>query len=86
VTKHVNCCTKRNKTQRSVYGRHAKKVGAAADIIMYMQQPEALGPKLLTGNRLCPFSLVWSDEDTSCGGRGDPLPKWRSSLVGAASR
>jgi hypothetical protein len=26
--------------------------------------------------------LVWSGEDTLCGGRGDPLPWWRSSLVG----
>jgi hypothetical protein len=48
--------------------------------------PEALGPKLLTGNRHRPSDLVLSGEDTLCGGRGDPLPKWRSSLVEAASR
>jgi hypothetical protein len=35
---------------------------------------EALEPKRLTGNRLRPSSLVWSGEDTLCGGRGDPLP------------
>jgi hypothetical protein len=34
--------------------------------------PEALGPKWLTGNRHRPSSLVWSGEDTLCGGRGDP--------------
>jgi hypothetical protein len=48
--------------------------------------PEALGPKWLTGNRLRPSGLVWSGEDTLCGGRGDPLPKWISFLVEAASR
>jgi hypothetical protein len=48
--------------------------------------PEALGPKWLTGNHLRPSGLVWSGEDTLCGGRGDPLPKWRSSLVEVASR
>jgi hypothetical protein len=48
--------------------------------------PEALGPKWLTGNHHRPSGLVWSSEDTLCGGRGDPLPKWRSSLVEAASR
>jgi hypothetical protein len=48
--------------------------------------PEALGPKWLTGNRLRPSGLVWSGEDTLCGGRGDPLPKWRSSLVEVVSR
>jgi hypothetical protein len=48
--------------------------------------PEALGPKWLTGNRHRPSGLVWSGEDTLCGGRGDPLPGWRSSLVEAASR
>jgi hypothetical protein len=42
---------------------------------------EALGPKWLTGNRLQPPGLVWSGEDTLCGGRGHPLPWWRSSLV-----
>jgi hypothetical protein len=47
---------------------------------------EALGPKWLTRNRLRPSSLVWSDEDTLCGGYGDSLPKWRSSLLEAASR
>jgi hypothetical protein len=36
--------------------------------------PEALGPKWLTGNRHRPSGLVWSGEDTLCGGRGDPLP------------
>ena len=25
--------------------------------------------------------LVWSGDDTLCGGRGDPHPLWRSSLV-----
>jgi hypothetical protein len=35
--------------------------------------PEALGPKWLTGNRHRPSGLVWSGEDTLCGGRGDPL-------------
>jgi hypothetical protein len=35
--------------------------------------PEALGPKWLTGNRHRPFGLVWSGEDTLCGGRGDPF-------------
>jgi hypothetical protein len=47
---------------------------------------EALGSKWLTGNHLRPSGLVWSDKDTLCGRRGDPLPKWRSSLVKAASR
>jgi hypothetical protein len=47
---------------------------------------EALGPKWLTGNRHRPSGLVWSGEDTLCGGRGDPLPWWRRSLVEAASR
>jgi hypothetical protein len=47
---------------------------------------EALGPKWLTSNRLWPFVLVWSGEDTLCRGCGDPLPKWRSSLVQAVSR
>jgi hypothetical protein len=45
--------------------------------------PEALGLKCLTGNCRRPSGLVWSDEDTLCGGRGDPLPWWRSSLVEA---
>jgi hypothetical protein len=48
--------------------------------------PEALGPKWLTGNRHRPSGLVWRGDDTLCGGRGDPLPKWRSSLVEAASK
>jgi hypothetical protein len=48
--------------------------------------PEAFGPKWLTGNRLRPSGLVWSDEDTLCGGRVDPLPNRRRSLVEAASR
>jgi hypothetical protein len=47
---------------------------------------EALGSKWLTDNHLRPYGLVSSSEDTLCGGRGDPLPKWRSSLVEAASR
>jgi hypothetical protein len=47
--------------------------------------PEALGPTWHTGNRLRPSGLVWSGEDTLCGGRGEPLPKRRSSLVEAAS-
>jgi hypothetical protein len=36
--------------------------------------PEALGPKWLTSNCHRPSGLVWSGEDTLCGGRGDPLP------------
>jgi hypothetical protein len=36
--------------------------------------PEALGPKWLASNRLQPSDLVWSDEDTLCEGRGEPLP------------
>jgi hypothetical protein len=48
--------------------------------------PEALGPKWFTSNCLRPSGLVWSGDDTLCGGRGDPLPKWRSSLVEVASR
>jgi hypothetical protein len=48
--------------------------------------PEALGPKWLTGNRHRPSDLVWSREDTLCGGRGDPIPWWRSSLVEVTSR
>jgi hypothetical protein len=48
--------------------------------------PEALGPKWFTGNRHRPSGLVWSGDDTLCGGRGDPLPWWRSSLLEAASR
>jgi hypothetical protein len=36
--------------------------------------PEALGPKRLTSNRLQPSDLVWSNADTLCEGRGDPLP------------
>jgi hypothetical protein len=36
--------------------------------------PKALGPKWLTGNRVRPSGLVWSGEDTLCGGRRDPLP------------
>jgi hypothetical protein len=35
--------------------------------------PEALGPKWLTGNRHPLFGLVWSGEDTLCGGLGDPF-------------
>jgi hypothetical protein len=35
--------------------------------------PEALRTKWLTGNRHRPSGLVWSGEDTLCGGRGDPL-------------
>jgi hypothetical protein len=34
--------------------------------------PEVLRPKWLTGNRHRPSGLVWSGEDTLCGGRGDP--------------
>jgi hypothetical protein len=40
--------------------------------------PESLGPKWLTGNYHRPSSLVWSDEDTLCGGCGDPFPWWRA--------
>jgi hypothetical protein len=47
---------------------------------------EALEPKWITGNCLRPFGLVWSGDDTLCGGCGDPLPQWRSSLVDATSR
>jgi hypothetical protein len=47
---------------------------------------EVLESKWLTCNRLQPSGLVWSGEDTLCGGCGDPLPKGRSSLVEAASR
>jgi hypothetical protein len=47
---------------------------------------EALGPKGLIDNRDRPSGLVWSCEDTLCGGRGDPLPWWRSSLVEVTSR
>jgi hypothetical protein len=47
---------------------------------------EVLGPKWLTDNRHQPSDLVWSGEDTLCGGCGDPIPWWRSSLVEAASR
>ena len=28
-----------------------------------------------------PSDLVWSGDDTLCGGHGDPHPLWRSSLV-----
>jgi hypothetical protein len=34
--------------------------------------PEALGPKWHTGNRLRPFGLVWSGENTVCGGTWRP--------------
>jgi hypothetical protein len=44
--------------------------------------PEALGPKWLTGNCLRPSSLVWSGEDTLCGGCGDPLPLGEKLLSG----
>ena len=43
---------------------------------------EALGPKWLTGNRLRPSDLVWSGDDTLCGGRGDPLPLVEKLLSG----
>jgi hypothetical protein len=33
---------------------------------------EALGTKWLTGNRHRPSGLVWSGEDTLCGGRRPP--------------
>jgi hypothetical protein len=33
---------------------------------------EVLGPKWLTGNRLRPSGLVWSGEDTLCGGAWRP--------------
>jgi hypothetical protein len=33
---------------------------------------EALGPKWLIGNRHRPFGLVWSGEDTLCGGTWRP--------------
>jgi hypothetical protein len=36
--------------------------------------PEALGPKWLTDNHHRPSDLVWSGEDTLCGGREDSLP------------
>jgi hypothetical protein len=44
--------------------------------------PEALGPKWLTGICLRPSGLVWRDEDTLCGGRGDPLPLVEKLLSG----
>jgi hypothetical protein len=44
--------------------------------------PEALGPKWLTGNRHRPPGLVWSGEDTLCGGHGDPLPLVEKLLSG----
>jgi hypothetical protein len=47
--------------------------------------PEALGPKWLTGNRRRPSGFAWCGDDTLFGGRGDPLPWWRSSLVESAS-
>jgi hypothetical protein len=47
---------------------------------------EALGPKWLTGNGHRTSDLVLSGEDTLCGGRGDHLPWWTSSLEEAASR
>ena len=31
--------------------------------------------------RYRPSDLVWSGDDTLCGGCGDPHPLWRSSLV-----
>jgi hypothetical protein len=34
---------------------------------------EALGPMWLTGNRHRLSGLVWSGEDTLCGGRADPF-------------
>jgi hypothetical protein len=34
--------------------------------------PEALGPKWLTGNRHRPSGLVWSGENTLCGGAWRP--------------
>jgi hypothetical protein len=47
---------------------------------------KALGPKWLTDIHLRPSDLVWSGENTLCGGSGDPFVLWRSSLVEAASR
>jgi hypothetical protein len=38
--------------------------------------PEALGPKWLTGNRHRPSGLVWSGEDTLCGGQVIDPPAW----------
>jgi hypothetical protein len=35
--------------------------------------PEALGTMWVTDNRLQPSGLVWSGDDTLCGGRGDPF-------------
>jgi hypothetical protein len=55
-------------------------------LVLTQGSSEALGPKWLTGNHYRPSDLVWSGEDTLCGGRGEPLPWWRSSLVEAASR
>jgi hypothetical protein len=47
--------------------------------------PEALG---LSGSSAIVFDPpAWCGvARTLCGGHGDPLPKWRSSLVDAASR
>jgi hypothetical protein len=47
---------------------------------------EVLGPKWLTGNRLRPSGLVWSGEDTLCGGRGDPLPLVKKLLSGGDTK
>jgi hypothetical protein len=43
-------------------------------------EPWSLG--WLSGNRLRPSGLVWSGEDTLCGGRGDPLPLVEKLLSG----
>jgi hypothetical protein len=48
---------------------------------VYKVRRKPWGPKWLTGNRHRPSGLVCSGEEALCGGRGDPLPKWRSFLV-----
>jgi hypothetical protein len=44
--------------------------------------PEALGPKWLTGNRHRPSGLVWSGEDTLCGGTWRPTSLVEKLLSG----
>ena len=44
--------------------------------------PEALEPRWLSGKRLRPSGLVWSGDDTLCGGSGDPLPLVEKFLSG----
>jgi hypothetical protein len=46
--------------------------------------PETLGPKWLTGNHHRLSGLVWSGEDTLCGGCGDP-PSLLEKLLSGGS-